>query len=66
MLSWAPLSLLYQFKRAANIYFLIISVLTFMPFSPKVINKMFINLVANVDDRYFYYGFIFYHAQRGF
>ena len=34
-LSWAPLSLLYQFLRAANIYFLIISVLTAMPFSPK-------------------------------
>jgi hypothetical protein len=26
--SWAPLSLLYQFTRAANIYFLIISILT--------------------------------------
>ena len=34
-LTWAPLSLLYQFTRAANIYFLIISVLTCMPFSPK-------------------------------
>ena len=34
--SWAPLSLLNQFTRAANIYFLIISVLTCMPFSPKV------------------------------
>ena len=33
--SWAPLSLLYQFTRAANIYFLIISILTCMPFSPK-------------------------------
>lgn len=33
--TWAPLSLLLQFRRAANIYFLIISVLTTMPFSPK-------------------------------
>lgn len=33
--SWAPLSLLYQFTRVANIYFLIISILTCMPFSPK-------------------------------
>ena len=35
LLSWAPLSLLFQFKRAANIYFLIISLLTCMSFSPK-------------------------------
>lgn len=35
LLSWAPLSLLFQFKRAANIYFLIISVLTCLEFSPK-------------------------------
>lgn len=34
-LSWAPLSLLFQFKRAANIYFLIISILTCLSFSPK-------------------------------
>jgi len=34
-LTWAPLSLLYQFSRAANIYFLWISILTSMPFSPK-------------------------------
>ena len=33
--TWAPLSLLLQFRRAANIYFLIISILTLMPFSPK-------------------------------
>jgi len=33
--SWPFLSLLYQFKRAANIYFLVISILTCMPFSPK-------------------------------
>jgi phospholipid-transporting ATPase len=37
--SFAPLSLLYQFKRVSNIYFLIISILTFMPFSPKVISQ---------------------------
>ena len=35
ILTWAPLSLLFQFTRAANIYFLIISILTCMPFSPK-------------------------------
>ena len=35
MLTWAPLSLGYQFKRAANVYFLIITILTIMPFSPK-------------------------------
>lgn len=33
--SWFPKSLLMQFKRIANIYFLIISILTLMPFSPK-------------------------------
>ena len=33
--TWAPLSLIFQFKRSANIYFLVISVLTLMPFSPK-------------------------------
>lgn len=35
LLTWAPLSLLFQFKRAANVYFLIITILTTMPFSPK-------------------------------
>ena len=35
LLSWAPLSLFYQFKRAANVYFLVITILTIMPFSPK-------------------------------
>jgi phospholipid-transporting ATPase len=34
-ISWAPLSLLYQFTRAANIYFLWISILTCLSFSPK-------------------------------
>ncbi|CAI2367483.1 unnamed protein product [Moneuplotes crassus] len=34
-ITWAPLSLFYQFTRAANIYFLWISILTCMPFSPK-------------------------------
>lgn len=34
-LTWAPKSLFLQFLRAANIYFLVISVLTCMPFSPK-------------------------------
>ncbi|CAG9319750.1 unnamed protein product [Blepharisma stoltei] len=35
VLTWAPKCLFIQFKRAANIYFLIISILTAMPFSPK-------------------------------
>ena len=35
LLTWAPLSLLFQFKRAANVYFLFITILTIMPFSPK-------------------------------
>ena len=35
LLSWLPLSLLMQFRRIANVYFLIISILTLMPFSPK-------------------------------
>ena len=34
-LTWAPLSLIYQFKRAANVYFLVITILTLMSFSPK-------------------------------
>lgn len=34
-LTWAPKSLILQFRRAANIYFLIITILTCMPFSPK-------------------------------
>ena len=41
MMSWAPLSLFNQFKRISNFYFLIISVLTFMPFSPKVSDNQF-------------------------
>jgi magnesium-transporting ATPase (P-type) len=35
LLTWAPLSLFMQFKRAANVYFLYITVLTSMSFSPK-------------------------------
>ena len=34
-LSWLPLSLLMQFTRLGNIYLLIISVLTLMPFTTK-------------------------------
>ena len=33
--TWLPVSLLYQFKRLANIYFLIITILSFLPLSPK-------------------------------
>mmetsp|Transcript_28576 Transcript_28576/g.27565 ORF Transcript_28576/g.27565 Transcript_28576/m.27565 type:complete len:104 (+) Transcript_28576:368-679(+) len=46
MFSFIPLSLLFQFKRAANIYFLIISILTFMPFSPKSSSSMVGTFVA--------------------
>lgn len=35
LLNFIPKSLLWQFKRAANIYFLIISILTTTPYSPK-------------------------------
>ena len=35
MLTWLPYSLFMQFKRAANVYFLVITILTMMPFSPK-------------------------------
>ena len=35
VLTWAPKSLLWQFRKAANVYFLIISILSMMPFSPK-------------------------------
>jgi magnesium-transporting ATPase (P-type) len=34
-LTFLPKSLLWQFKRSANIYFLIITILTCLPFSPK-------------------------------
>lgn len=33
--TWAPLSLFNQFRRVSNVYFLLISILTFLPFSPK-------------------------------
>ena len=35
LITWAPKSLIMQFKRAANIYFLIVTVLTCLSFSPK-------------------------------
>ena len=35
VLTWAPVSLLRQFTRAANVYFLAISILTCTSFSPK-------------------------------
>ena len=33
--TWAPKSLIWQFRRVSNVYFLIISILSAMPFSPK-------------------------------
>jgi len=61
--TWAPLSLLMQFKRAANIYFLIISVLTLMPFSPKSPASMigtftfvlFVTMLKEALENYFRY-----------
>jgi phospholipid-translocating ATPase len=35
-LSWLPKSLFFQFGRVNNIYFLLISILCFFPFSPKL------------------------------
>ena len=34
-ITWAPKSLFMQFRKSANVYFLVISVLTMMSFSPK-------------------------------
>jgi len=34
-LTFVPKSIMMQFRRIANVYFLIISILTFMSFSPK-------------------------------
>lgn len=36
IISWLPKSILMQFQRIANIYFLIIMILNFFYFSPKV------------------------------
>jgi phospholipid-transporting ATPase len=33
--TFLPKSIMFQFRRIANVYFLIISILTFMSFSPK-------------------------------
>jgi len=35
IISWFPKSLLLQFNRFANLYFLMITILTFFPFSPE-------------------------------
>jgi phospholipid-translocating P-type ATPase (flippase) len=40
LITFFPKSLLFQFRRAANIYFLIISILTCMSFSPKQPSSM--------------------------
>ena len=61
--SFLPLSLLFQFKRAANIYFLIISVLTLMSFSPKVKNKnVLFYLESFLDDWNFRGSFSYHHG----
>lgn len=67
LLSWAPLSLFYQFKRISNVYFLLITILTYMPFSPKVIYLIKIKdipLVPPVDARHLCHGAPLYHAER--
>lgn len=46
ILSWIPKSLLFQFRRAANVYFLIIAILTAMPFSPKNPVSMTVTFLA--------------------
>lgn len=40
LITFFPKSLLFQFKKAANIYFLIVSILTCMSFSPKEPSSM--------------------------
>ena len=40
MITLIPKSLFYQFTRVSNIYFLIVSILTCMPFSPKESTSM--------------------------
>lgn len=45
-ITWFPKSLLIQFFRAANIYFLIITILTAMPFSPKPPESQFLTFAA--------------------
>lgn len=40
IISFLPKSLFYQFRRAANIYFLIVSILTCLEFSPKKPSSM--------------------------
>ena len=42
LFSFLPKSILFQFKKAANIYFLIVSILTSMEFSPKEPSSMII------------------------
>eukprot|EP00743_Colponemidia_sp_Colp-15_P004221 GILK01004553.1.p1 GENE.GILK01004553.1~~GILK01004553.1.p1 ORF type:complete len:1297 (-),score=268.93 GILK01004553.1:216-4106(-) len=54
-ISWLPKSLFLQFRRAANIYFLIISILTLMSFSPQQPAPMigafgFILFVTSIKD----------------
>lgn len=40
LFTFTPKSLLYQFRRSANIYFLVVSILTCMSFSPKQPSSM--------------------------
>jgi len=46
LITWAPKSLLMQFRKSANVYFLAISVLTMMSFSPKNPFSMILTFAA--------------------
>jgi len=57
IINYIPKSLLLQFKRAANVYFLVITILTSMPFSPKSPESMigtfaFVLLVTMIKEGY--------------
>ena len=57
LITWLPKSLLIQFKRLANIYFLVISILSCLSFSPLNPSSMigtfvFVLLVSMIKDAY--------------
>jgi phospholipid-transporting ATPase len=46
MITWFPKSLMLQFFKAANVYFLIVTILTAMPFSPKPPESQFLTFAV--------------------